>query len=111
MPLRAPAEDNLAAAGPDLLRATGKAEEPYRLLDPADVVIEPAAEWFAGLHACSKPATTIRSYGMDLLRWYRFPVDAGDPVGQGAPCSGSGRRGRDPRSKCLGAGEGQDVGE
>ncbi|MFF2165425.1 site-specific integrase [Streptomyces sp. NPDC058175] len=28
--------------------------------------------FFAELQACSRPATTIRSYGMDLLRWWRF---------------------------------------
>ncbi|MFD5098122.1 site-specific integrase [Streptomyces albidochromogenes] len=30
------------------------------------------AAFFAELQACSRPATTIRSYGMDLLRWWRF---------------------------------------
>lgn len=54
------------------LEETGRAEEPYRLLDPSDVLVEPVAEWFAELQAASKPPTTIRSYGMDLLRWYRF---------------------------------------
>ncbi|MFB7275402.1 hypothetical protein [Streptomyces sp. NPDC056244] len=49
-----------------------RAEEPYRLLAPSNVVVEPVAEWFAELQAASKPPTTIRSYGMDLLRWYRF---------------------------------------
>ncbi|MEU5239766.1 tyrosine-type recombinase/integrase [Streptomyces lydicus] len=54
------------------LEETGKAEEPYRLLDPSDVLVEPVAEWFEELQAASKPATTIRSYGLDLLRWHRF---------------------------------------
>ncbi|MER6160732.1 site-specific integrase [Streptomyces sp. NPDC001868] len=35
-------------------------------------MVEPVAAYFAELHAASKPPTTIRSYGMDLLRWYRF---------------------------------------
>ncbi|MEY2229716.1 tyrosine-type recombinase/integrase [Streptomyces sp. BF23-19] len=54
------------------LEEVGKAEEPYRLLDPSGAVVEPVAEWFADLQAASKPPATIRSYGMDLLRWYRF---------------------------------------
>ncbi|MFE2597324.1 tyrosine-type recombinase/integrase [Streptomyces sp. NPDC059396] len=54
------------------LEETKRAEEPYRLLAPSNVVVEPMAEWFAELQAASKPPTTIRSYGMDLLRWYRF---------------------------------------
>ena len=63
---------NLAVPQIGRLEETGKAEEPYRLIDPEDVVVEEAAEWFAELQACSKPATTIRSYGLDLLRWWRF---------------------------------------
>jgi len=45
---------------------------PYRLLDREGAVIEPVAVFFAELQAADKPATTIRSYGMDLLRWWRF---------------------------------------
>lgn len=45
---------------------------PYHLIDPAGVVVEPVSAYFAELQAATKPATTIRSYGMDLLRWYRF---------------------------------------
>jgi integrase len=32
----------------------------------------PVAAYFAELTACGRPATTQRSYGMDLLRWFRF---------------------------------------
>jgi hypothetical protein len=28
--------------------------------------------YFAELTGCGRPATTQRSYGMDLLRWFRF---------------------------------------
>lgn len=56
------------------LEETGEAAEPYRLLDPEGRLVEPAAVFFADLQAASKPAATIRSYGMDLLRWYR-PVN------------------------------------
>jgi hypothetical protein len=51
---------------------TGDLGEPYRLLDPAGVRVVAVAEFFAELQAASRPATTVRSYGMDLLRWFRF---------------------------------------
>jgi hypothetical protein len=46
----------------------------YCLVDGDGVVVEPVAAFFAELAACGRPATTQRSYGMDLLRWFR-PVD------------------------------------
>jgi hypothetical protein len=46
--------------------------EPYRLLDPAGMVVEPVAVYLKDLQAIGRPATTQRSYGMDLLRWFRF---------------------------------------
>ena len=54
------------------LEATGDLFEPYRLVDAGGVVVVPAAAFFAELAACGRPATTQRSYGMDLLRWFRF---------------------------------------
>ncbi|MFD9819392.1 tyrosine-type recombinase/integrase [Streptomyces violascens] len=54
------------------LLETGEVAEPYRLLDPEGHLVVPTAVFFANLQASSKLATTIRSYGMDLLRWYRF---------------------------------------
>ncbi|MEU2607705.1 tyrosine-type recombinase/integrase [Streptomyces albus] len=54
------------------LEETGNPYEPYRLVDPAGVVVEPVAVWFSELQAQAKPASTVRSYGMDLLRWFRF---------------------------------------
>src|SRR5262245_21090408 len=52
--------------------ATGSKWEPYRLLDAVGGRIEPAAEFFADLLAAGRSEATIRSYGMDLLRWFRF---------------------------------------
>jgi site-specific recombinase XerD len=52
--------------------ATGDLFLPYRLVDGDGVAVEPAAAFFAELAACGRPATTQRSYGMDLLRWFRF---------------------------------------
>ena len=54
------------------LEATGDLFEPYRLVDGDGAVVVPVAAFFAELAACGRPATTQRSYGMDLLRWFRF---------------------------------------
>ncbi|MFJ3798498.1 tyrosine-type recombinase/integrase [Streptomyces sp. NPDC090088] len=35
-------------------------------------MVEPVDIYFAEMQACGRPATTIRSYGLDLLRWWRF---------------------------------------
>jgi hypothetical protein len=42
---------------------------PYMLLDSEGAVVTPVTAFFAELQACARPRTTIRSYGMDLLRW------------------------------------------
>ena len=54
------------------LEVTGDLFQPYRLVDADGEVIAPVAAYFAELAACGRPATTQRSYGMDLLRWFRF---------------------------------------
>jgi integrase len=54
------------------LVATGDLFEPFRLVDEGGVVLASAAAFFAELSACGRPASTQRSYGMDLLRWFRF---------------------------------------
>jgi site-specific recombinase XerD len=54
------------------LEATGDLFVPYRLVDGEGAVVVPAAVFFAELAGCGRPATTQRSYGMDLLRWFRF---------------------------------------
>lgn len=54
------------------LKTTGNPFEPYRLVDGAGETIRPVAAFFGELVACGRPATTLRSYGMDLLRWFRF---------------------------------------
>ncbi|MFF4391143.1 hypothetical protein ACFY0G_30820 [Streptomyces sp. NPDC001552] len=45
---------------------------PYQLVDSNGLVVEPLDAFFAELQAQAKPASTIRSYGIDLLRWWRF---------------------------------------
>jgi hypothetical protein len=54
------------------LEATGDLFQPYRLIDAEGVLVVPAAAYFRELAACGRPAATHRSYGMDLLRWWRF---------------------------------------
>ena len=51
---------------------TGDPWEPYRLLDADAAVVDPAATYFRDLQASGRSTTTLRSYGMDLLRWFRF---------------------------------------
>ena len=54
------------------LESTGDLFEPYRLVDRAGGVVGPACVFLRELAASGRPATTQRSYGMDLLRWFRF---------------------------------------
>ena len=59
------------------LVATGDGWEPYRLLDGNGVSIAAAAAYFGHLQAAGRAEATVRSYGMDLLRWFRFLRAAG----------------------------------
>lgn len=54
------------------LEATGDVFEPYRLVDADGVPVLGVAAYLADLTACGRRSTTLRSYGMDLLRWFRF---------------------------------------
>lgn len=54
------------------LEETGDRWAPYRLLDANGATIEPVAMFFAELQAADRSPGTIRSYGHDLLRWWRF---------------------------------------
>jgi integrase len=54
------------------LEATGDLFESYRLVDADGLVVGAGSAFFRELSACGRPATTQRSYGMDLLRWFRF---------------------------------------
>jgi site-specific recombinase XerD len=46
--------------------------EPFRLVDAGGTVLEPVSAYLRELQACGRSASTQRSYGMDLLRWFRF---------------------------------------
>ena len=54
------------------LEETGDRWVPFRLTDPAGTVVEPVSAFFGDLQAAGRSEATLRSYGMDLLRWFRF---------------------------------------
>ncbi|MCU8595896.1 tyrosine-type recombinase/integrase [Streptomyces sp. A13(2022)] len=54
------------------LLETGDPWEPYQLLDPFGRPVEPVVVYFKDLMAGPYSPLTPRSYGMDLLRWWRF---------------------------------------
>ncbi|WP_322770427.1 tyrosine-type recombinase/integrase [Frankia sp. Cr1] len=54
------------------LEATDDVFEPYRLVGADGAVVSPVAAYLKELQACGRAASTLRSYGMDLLRWFRF---------------------------------------
>jgi site-specific recombinase XerD len=74
-----PSRDLAALAVPQDGRmvATGDRYEPYRLVDADEVVAAGAAAFFRDLLAAGRSESTVRSYGMDLLRWFRFLRAAG----------------------------------
>lgn len=51
---------------------TGDAFDPYRLVDGDGAVVEAVSEYFRDLQAVGRSTATLRSYGLDLLRWFRF---------------------------------------
>ena len=54
------------------LVATGDAREPYRIVGPGGEVVEPVSVFLRDLLASGKSESTLRSYSVDLLRWWRF---------------------------------------
>src|SRR6266496_3660870 len=61
------------------LEETGDRWMPFRLADPSGAVVEPVSAFFADLLAAGRSEATVRSYGMDLLSWFRFVWAAGVP--------------------------------
>ena len=59
------------------LRETGDPWAPWQLVNGDGLAVEAAAAFLADLHAAGRSAATMRSYGMDLLRWFRFLWAAG----------------------------------
>ena len=54
------------------LVVTGDRWEPYRLVDADGKPVGAAGAYFCHLQAAGRAELTVRSYGMDLLRWFRF---------------------------------------
>ena len=54
------------------LREIGDRWEPYRIVDAAGEPVTAVAEFFRELQAAGRSEATLRSYGHDLLRWFRF---------------------------------------
>ena len=54
------------------LVTTGDAREPYRIVGPGGEVVEPVSVFLRDLLASGKSESTLRSYSVDLLRWWRF---------------------------------------
>jgi hypothetical protein len=52
--------------------ATTDPLEPYRLLDADGAAVTAVASFLRELLAASRASLTLRSYAMDLLRWWRF---------------------------------------
>lgn len=69
---------------------TGDPYEPYRLVGADGAAVVPAAVFFQELLAAGKTAATVRSYGMDLLRWWRF-LHEWRAAGEGGPPGSRGR--------------------
>jgi site-specific recombinase XerD len=59
------------------LIATGDRYEPFRLAGPDGAAVAPVTAFFRDLLAAGRSEATVRSYGMDLLRWFRFIWAAG----------------------------------
>jgi site-specific recombinase XerD len=76
-----PSRDLAALVVPQAGRlvATGDRYEPYRLVDAGGVAVAAATAYFRDLLAAGRAESTVRSYGMDLLRWFRF-LQAGTGV-------------------------------
>jgi hypothetical protein len=47
---------------------------PFELVDADGGVVAPVAAYLKDVQACGRSESTLRSYGMDLLRWFR-PVN------------------------------------
>jgi len=62
---------------PGSVEPTGDPFQPYRLEGVGAAAAGAAAGFFRELAACGRSDATVRSYGMDLLRWFRFLAAVG----------------------------------
>ena len=73
---------SLVVAQVGFLQATGGPWDPYRLVDPSGEIVGPVTVYLRDLQAAGRTAATQRSYGVDLLRWFRFCWATGVPWDQ-----------------------------
>ncbi|MGH3739294.1 MAG: tyrosine-type recombinase/integrase [Micromonosporaceae bacterium] len=59
------------------VRATSDVTLPWLVLDGMGAAIEPVSEFLRELLACGNSPASCRSYGYDLLRWFRFLAAVG----------------------------------
>jgi hypothetical protein len=59
------------------LRETGNPWAPFELVGADGGVVASVAAYLKDVQACGRSEATLRSYGMDLLRWFRFCWAAG----------------------------------
>src|SRR5258708_11761031 len=71
---------------------TSDEREPYRLIGADGQVVESVSVFLRDLLAAGKSATTLRSYGLDLLRWWRVLDAVGIRWGRPPPGRGPGLR-------------------
>jgi site-specific recombinase XerD len=70
------------------LEETGDPWEPCRLLDAGGSVVVPVSEFLAELQAQDSSVSTLRSYGNDLLLWWRWLAAAGVAWDKVTPAEG-----------------------
>src|ERR1022692_2071604 len=63
---------SLVVARAGFLRETGDPWAPWQLIDGDGLAVEAVTAFLADLQAAGRSEATMRSYGMDLLRWFRF---------------------------------------
>jgi site-specific recombinase XerD len=70
------------------LKETGDPWEPYRLLAADGSVVDPVAQFLAELQAQDNSVSTLRSYGNDLLLWWRWLAAIGVGWDKASPAEG-----------------------
>jgi len=64
--------DQLVVARVGSLQETAEHWEPYRVVAPDGTTVVAVAAFLADLQAAGRSVATLRSYALDLLRWFRF---------------------------------------
>ena len=65
-------DDQLVVARVGSLQGTADHWEPYRVVAPDGTTVVAVAAFLAALQAAGRSVATLRSYALDLLRWFRF---------------------------------------